>query len=284
MDVIAFWQTSSFCIVYKIYINMSSSIENSANVLEMAKNLYERRPETGDVTFAVGSEKCQIRAHRYILAALSDRYKAQFYGAMPENGVITVTDVSPAAFEEFLHFFYMDEVTLTIDNIEDVINLAKQSLADNLVKQCAMFLVKVITKSMLPWCYRLALRYEIERLEEICVYQIRSHIKEIFQTAEILNCEEGELCQILALGGFNCNVNDVFEACISWAQTRCQQNGIDNANGQQLRATLGFAFDYIQFREMTVHQFAMIGHTYAELHELHERVKIPPQDQQQTET
>lgn len=61
------------------------------------------------------------------MAALSPKYKAQFYGAMPETDVVNVSGVSAAAFEEFLKFFYTDKVSLSIENIEDVLNLAKQS-------------------------------------------------------------------------------------------------------------------------------------------------------------
>lgn len=77
--------------------------------------LYANREETGDVTFIVDSES--IRAHRCVLAAFSPKYEAQLFGAMPEKGDIIVDDVSAAVFKEFLQFFYLDKVELTMENI-----------------------------------------------------------------------------------------------------------------------------------------------------------------------
>lgn len=40
--------------------------------------MFELRDKTGDITFNVGTK--QIKAHKCVLAALSPKYMAQFYG------------------------------------------------------------------------------------------------------------------------------------------------------------------------------------------------------------
>lgn len=80
--------------------SITSFVQKNPCVKPMGAKLYEQRNETGDIKFIVGLE--EILAHRCVLAALSPRYKAQFYGSMPEKDIINVKDVSPAAFKEFL--------------------------------------------------------------------------------------------------------------------------------------------------------------------------------------
>lgn len=82
----------------------SKTIENSI-VNKTIEKLYKKRDETGDVAFIVESQN--IRAHRSILAALSPNYEAKFHGLQPHTGDVNVEDVTAAAFNEFLQFFYI---------------------------------------------------------------------------------------------------------------------------------------------------------------------------------
>lgn len=70
------------------------------------------------------------KSKNVILAALSPKYKVQFYGSNPDKGEICIGNVSAAAFKEFLQFFYEKSVHLTVENIELMLVLAKQSLVD----------------------------------------------------------------------------------------------------------------------------------------------------------
>lgn len=231
--------------------------------LERDKNLYESRHETGDIKFLVDSHV--VQAHRCILAALSPKYKAQFYGAMAEKDMITVTGVTVAAFEEFLQFFYMDQVKLTIENIEDVLSLAQQSLVEELVTECTRFLLDAIGMDKLLWGYRLAHRYDIEDLRVFCLKHIRANIKDIFKTNEFLSCDHETLCDILSLKALKCTEHDLFNGYIAWAQAKCVSDGIDASKTENLRTALGDALFKIRFSEMSAQEFATIGREYAGL-------------------
>lgn len=236
------------------------------------KNLYEQRHETGDIKFVVDAH--EIDAHRCLLAALSPKYKAQFYGAMPEKERINVTGVSAAAFDEFLQFFYMDEVKLTIANIEDVLSLAQQSLVDEFVFQCIHFLTDAIGMDKLLWGYRLALDYDVEPLKQFCLNHIKANIKAVFKTTEFLACDREMLCQILSLKSLKCTEHDLFNGYIAWAQAKCDSDGIDGTNTANLRAALGDALSKIRFKSMTAQEFAIIGKDYAGLLSAQESIEI----------
>lgn len=222
--------------------------------------MYQERHETGDIKFIVGSE--QIPAHRSVLAALSPKYKAQFYGAMAEVNTVNVEDVSAAALEEFLQFFYTDEVKLTIDNIEDVLNLAQQSLVDHLVEECMQFLMNMVGLDKLIWCYRLALRYEINSLEEFCTKQISENTTAVFLSSDFLRCERAMLDRILDFESMDCDETVVFVSAIKWARNKCDETRIDGFNQANVRAALGNVLFKVRFCSMAAEQFARIGKLY----------------------
>lgn len=226
-------------------------------------NLYANRDKTGDIKFVVGTEV--IPAHRCMLAALSPKYQTQFYGSMPEKNVITVTDVSPAAFKEFLQFFYADNVTLSIAHIEDVLNLVKQSLNEKLLIECTDYLLEMVGLDKLCWCYQLALFHDIKPLNEFCEEHISINIKKVFQSNDFLRCNRDVLCRILSLDSLKCTEVNVFDACIQWAQSFCKQKSVDSTNMVNVRDALDEAIFKIRFGLMTVEEFAAIDKKYSGL-------------------
>lgn len=251
---------------------LSDVRQNPCSKSEILKNLYKHRAETGDIIFLVESKA--IHAHRCVLAALSPRYKAQFYGAISDKEMIRVSDASHDAFAEFLQFFYTDTVTLTIENIEDVLNLAQQSLVDILVAECINFLRDAVGLDKLLWFYRLASQYEIVPLEKQCLIHIEENLLAVFKTDDFLSCEHDMLCHILEKSAsWNYHSIDLFDGCISWARTQCEQNGT-KSHAANLRTVLGEALCQIQFSSMTVQEFSTISENFVGILTEHEKVDI----------
>lgn len=223
--------------------------------------LYVEREHTGDAIFIIDAER--IHAHRNVLAAFSPKYKAQFYGPQADKGEIHVKDISANAFEEFIKFFYGETVNLTIENVESILNQAKQCLLNILVYECEMFLMRSLNKKNLLWNYRLSLLYDLGSLQNICSNEIRNNILQIFATNDFLCCDENVLMQILSIESLvDCKEADLFEGCIWWAQAACRRKNISDQKPKNLRAQLKNALDCICFGSFNIYKFVEINEKY----------------------
>lgn len=226
---------------------------NSKLAKQTLEKLYLERNGTGDVTFIVDCE-C-IRAHRCVLAAASPKYKAQFYGSNPQTDDITVEDASFSAFSDFLQFFYLEDVSLSMETIEAVLNLAKQSLVDEFVITCANYLIRMLRLDNLCWAYRLALLYEIRSLQEISEHQISVSGKKLFATNDFKQCDREVLAHILRMSTLRCGDIDLLDACMSWAKAACKKKHLDVDNEHNLRRELGDEITKIRFGPISVGEF-----------------------------
>lgn len=227
---------------------------NSKSTKQTLDQLYLDRDETGDITFIVDSQR--IRAHRWVLAAASPKFKAQFYGSHPDGSEIPLPNVSASAFDEFLQFFYKESITLTIENIETVLDLAKQSLVDEFVTNCINFIESKTTLQNVCWSYRLAVMYGIESLRNKCERQISNDTNELFASLAFVKCDHEILLQILKLNVMNCTEKNVFDACLAWAHVQCKQTNLNAKNPANLRNVLGDAIYQLRFASMSIEEFA----------------------------
>lgn len=212
------------------------------------------------MSFIVESEL--IRAHRCVLATVSPKYKAQFYGVQPDKDEIPVDDVSAAAFNEFPRFFYSEEVILTAKNIEAVLNLAKQSLVDAFTNECINFLVEMVKVNNVCWAYRLAILHDIKPLKNRCEPEISANALKMFATDDFISCDRDLLIRILKFDSLCCKETEIFDACIAWAKAVCKQKNVYAEKPANLRAVLGKAVAEIRFGSMASEEFATIHNKF----------------------
>lgn len=235
--------------------------DGMSSPLLIASLLFAERENTGDAIFIVESKR--ILAHRNVLAAFSPKYKAQFYGSRPDKGEIRVKDISADAFEEFIKFLYGETVNFTIENVEGILNQAKQCLINVLVFECALFLMRSLNDTNLLWSYRLSLLYDLKELQEVCEQKIRKNIPKIFATSDFLECDHHVLVQILCIEPFiDCKESDLFEGCISWARAACRRKNLNEKNPKNLRSQLNTALDCIHFGSFSIHKFVELNELY----------------------
>lgn len=232
---------------------MSSTSNNGLKRFEL---LYLNE-EGADVHFVFDDER--IPAHKLVLTTMSPKFNTMFLGELPEGDDVDMTNgyVTSDAFKEFLQFFYTDNVKLTLKNIESVMDLAKQSLAEHMFTECEEFLAKSITTDTMCFGYQLALRYDANKLKKICEDEICANAEEVLRSSSFMNFPYEFLHEILQCDALACEEKYVFNACIAWARAACKRNNEDKSNAENLRAQLKDTIHQIRFTSMTKEEVAV---------------------------
>ncbi|KAH7721800.1 BTB/POZ domain-containing protein 6 [Aphelenchoides avenae] len=100
---------------------------------------------TADVTFVVGAERERICAHSQVMATASDSFKAMFFGDFNHERMVEIPDASPDGFRALMKYIYMDEMDISEDNVESVIQLANKYLLTGFLEECVEWLARNLT-------------------------------------------------------------------------------------------------------------------------------------------
>lgn len=122
-----------------------------------------------------------------------------FYGESKLDGDFRVTDVSDAAFKEFLQFFYLGEVELggIVEYIADVIHLGYKFNVLACVVVCAKFLKDTGTADNILTTLSLAIHYDHAGLMKCCEKFIILNTSAIFKSNGFLECNHPILAHVV---------------------------------------------------------------------------------------
>ncbi len=222
-----------------------------------------------DFHFAIDSngEKILVPAHKLLLAKGSPVFDAMFYGGFNEENAITITDTSLDELKEFLQFFYLQEPTLTFENVPKVMELLDKYLLSGCLEICEKFLFKYflhfdledVTRKMndlndICVIHQLAFTYNLDKLKQFCL-TIMHHSSDIFSTDSFRQSSKEFLTYILDTDSLSYAPSQMLDACINWAKRKCEDNDLEPTKMDNLRKQLGDCLYYIQFGLMTHKQF-----------------------------
>lgn len=223
--------------------------------------------KTCDVRFILTTEDGDIEkvpAHKCILAAISDKYKKQFYGAFEKKDTVHMPNSTAEAFKEFLQFFYRSLVTVTAKNVAQVMSLTKEHMMYDCLIVSASVCKETLASEEMCWGYEIAILLELDELKTFCEWKISANPVETFESSSFLRCNKNVLSRVLQLNSSECNAKVVFEACMEWAKMACIRKELD-ATMENIRGELGNLFWEIRFKTMTAEDFDEISKTHPDL-------------------
>ncbi|KAJ6641128.1 BTB/POZ domain-containing protein 6-A [Pseudolycoriella hygida] len=197
----------------------------------------------------------KVPANKFILAAVSPVFDAMFFGSLKEGNIVKIIDADVDSFKEFLQFFYLDKVTLTMENIETVARLAVKYNVLEYINACVTFLKTQLTIDSMCWGYQLGVFLKNEELIKFCEDKIGRSPMKVFAGNGFQRCDKSTLKRILNLN-LNCREADVFAACLLWAKYSCKQNGLDEMQAENLKTQLGDCLHLIRIGAMTLDEFS----------------------------
>ncbi|CDS38052.1 BTB POZ domain containing 6 [Echinococcus multilocularis] len=227
------------------------------------------------------SEVKRFSAHRLVLAIASPVFEAMFFGSFAEAtgvlssrpptatpsaaGVITtpvvameihVTDVTPAAFQQCLHYIYYDDMTLTdtLDDLYDTLYAAKKYLLTPLATACKNRLISLMTPQNVLLQLNRCSAMDEDELFKICWHTIDVLTPEVLTSEHFTYLERRTLLRLISRETLYCEEWEIFEALMRWSKLECTRTGITD-NTLNVAKVMGDFLPYIRFTTMSLEDF-----------------------------
>lgn len=205
------------------------------------KMVYSRHPY--DCHFRIDNKR--IGAHRRPLSAQSAVLAAKFRSGWMHAADIIIDGVSFYGFTAFLAYFYSGHIKLTAANLPDILRLATEYRVPKLLDRCAVYLDDNIgSANVIEWL-ALATKYHIQ--VSMCEMLLAT---DALAAPAFLECDVATLAALLERMVFDCDEQDIFDACMRWAGHKCAAKGLDADDRANLRRELGRCFECIRFELM----------------------------------
>lgn len=231
---------------------------------------------TADVRFIFNQdgEELVLPAHKAMLASESSVFHSMFYGILQEEGNVVITDCRFESFKEFLQFFYLASVTLTMENIDEVMNMVNKYDVTDCFKACEQLLMENFTMEIACWEVELAVVFNRIDLRQRLLTRMMKAPNELFATDSFKKCTRNVLKLILGCEQKNCDEKAFFDACIDWAESSSVEKMLDPLDMMNLREQLGDCLYLIQFAAMSNKEINECISKYSDLFSKEELIDI----------
>lgn len=209
------------------------------------KELSDFRIKFANDTKEIWVQKCILRtAGEYFFTMLSHEFKEG------NKNEVTLRDVDYDAFYQLLQFYYFPKVQVSLENVWEVIGLAKYFLLDKIENQCIQQISHILTSDNVCTCLHYALSYDFCDLINQCLKLISFDTNEILKTKDFLCCSKDTLQIILKANVTDCKEIDILNACLNWAKNACVKNGKNPHEMKDVKEEIGDCLKAIQFGAM----------------------------------
>lgn len=216
---------------------------------------------SADVHFICQSDDRQsevhVPAHKIVLASKSETFQTMFYGSLPEKGDVKLQSLTASAFKEFLQMFYFNEVVVTMENVDQVVDLSKQYQTEHGLSICGNFLKENLSTDNFIKFYEMALLYELAELKSFC--EISAPV--LLGRKEIVKSTRNELKHILQIKQLYVDM-DLLDVCVQWAQNARAERKIGPGSMDEIVQEIGDLIEYFDFPSMPQDKMQQVLDTF----------------------
>ncbi|CAF1228299.1 unnamed protein product [Rotaria sordida] len=194
---------------------------NHTSALPIDFGKLYNQSDYSDIELIIESE--HFYAHRAILAARSEYFRALLYGGLREsqhnNRIIEIKECKANAFKILLHYIYTGQISLTKENEDvllDLLGLTHQYGFEQLENSLSIYIQSILSLNNVCIIYDTACLYKLNNLQEHCALFIDNHAKEIIKTNEFLALSSEALSSIISRDSFYCPEIEIFYAVKNW--------------------------------------------------------------------
>ena len=218
-----------------------------------------------DFTFRIVNKtkgtEVKMRAFRVMLVARSPVFEKIFVDE-PKKKEMVVNDVTPEVFYELLRFMYTDEVTLTEENVMEVLGVSQRYQVSALTSQCESYVEQRANASNAAALMEQSIVLGSTRLQEHCLLIMQLQSKQVLASEAFLDSCKDVVRRVLESESLSEPEISLFHACMTWAERKLlkqqQREQLQNTGETpgNLRSVLGDLLYLIRFPTMTLQQFS----------------------------
>ena len=151
-----------------------------------------------DITLIAGDNL--IRAHRAVLAASSDYFRALLTADMKEKGQaeIQLKGVPGEGLKEIVQFIYTGNLNCTLGNIDDILKTASYVQQTDALNLCCHYLVNITTPQNSVDMFNTAEQFHLPALKDKAVSLILAHFEDIASRNDYISFSPTFLAELLA--------------------------------------------------------------------------------------
>ncbi|XP_070579023.1 BTB/POZ domain-containing protein 9-like [Ptychodera flava] len=197
-------------------------VEHVHHLSEQIGNLFLNQ-EYSDITFIV--ENTRFHAHRVILAARCEYFRALLFGGMresrPECTEIELKDTTSLAFHALLKYIYTGKMNLQDlkeDSLLDILGLAHRYGFIDLELSISDYLRATLNISNVCLIYDVASLYQLRSLKDTCFSFMDNNAGEVMQSESFLALSEAALTDVISRHSFCASEIDIFNAVLEWSK------------------------------------------------------------------
>jgi hypothetical protein len=216
-----------------------------------------------DVHFLVteGKKQERIPAHRLVLAANNDVFRAMLYpleftqdgkarySTKVDEKDIVIDDCSPAAFKKMLACMYTDKVEIGAPDLKELVPLAKRFQVESLRLACVEFMEEDVTVETA--CALFEEGRKLLNEAHFGLKFIEENATEVCDSPGFANLSRECLVTVLKSPNLCIQEADLFDAVDRWAEAECKRQK-QKPDADNKRTALGDALNMIRFPTMSM--------------------------------
>ena len=191
----------------------------NSNLLEYA-NKNRDEGFFSDITIVAGNER--IPANRLVLSCYSTYLEGMFKffeRNPPFENIIEIEDVDGKALRSLINFVYTGSITISEQNVKDLLSGAHYLKLDEVKQFCFEFLRTRIAADTAMNILKVAIRYGNEDLQNEIHQYISINLNKVLQTDDFKALSSDELMS--SISKLDCsptNKSSIFQAIVAWAK------------------------------------------------------------------
>lgn len=208
-----------------------------------------------DVNLIVGYDRTSFKAHKYMLSSRSAVFHTMFEGSLPEKGDIIIPDIDEDTFHDILKYFYTDQITITNDNVREMVYAAEKYMLATVKRECETVLKKTAKSEHATKSLQTAYQYHLSDLQKESIDYIEMNTKECLLSEYALSLSKDCLGLILKSDYLECSETDICQFILNWGKHQCALGKID-PSGRNIREALGTSLCLIRFPDVEMKFFS----------------------------